>query len=142
MSAFSAFGPAYFKWLHAGAREQGLSYARMRTLHALRCNGSQIMSSLRDELGVTARGVTGLVDALEAEDLARRVPHPTDRRATIVELTDRGRATAQGMFTAHAGRASALFARLDATDQRDLLRILHRLSAELAALEATEPRAT
>jgi DNA-binding PadR family transcriptional regulator len=29
---------------------------------------------------------------LQADGLVRRVPHPTDRRATLVEVTDSGRA--------------------------------------------------
>ena len=48
------------------------------------------MSDLGDELGVTARYVTSLVDGLEKEGLVRRVPHPTDRRATIIESTPKG----------------------------------------------------
>jgi DNA-binding MarR family transcriptional regulator len=38
--------------------------------------------------------VTNAVDRLEAQGLARRTPHPTDRRATLVEITDDGRAVA------------------------------------------------
>ena len=38
------------------------------------------------------RSVTNIVDRLQADGLVRRVPHPTDRRATLVEVTDGGRA--------------------------------------------------
>jgi DNA-binding MarR family transcriptional regulator len=31
------------------------------------------------------------VDRLERAQLVRRVPHPTDRRTTLVEITDSGR---------------------------------------------------
>lgn len=134
VSAFGAFGPAYLKWLHAQARDQGVTYARMRTLHILHGKGPQIMSGLRDHLGVTARSVTALVDALEAEGLVRRVPHPTDRRATIVELTSEGQATIKGQFEAHAQRAADLFDRLPESDQRELLRIMRALGHELRAL--------
>jgi DNA-binding MarR family transcriptional regulator len=36
--------------------------------------------------------VTNIVDRLQADGLVRRMPHPTDRRATLVEITDSGAA--------------------------------------------------
>lgn len=42
-------------------------------------------------LTVTTATVTGLLDTLAARHLARRRPHPTDRRSVLVEITDRGR---------------------------------------------------
>jgi DNA-binding MarR family transcriptional regulator len=39
--------------------------------------------------------VTPLIDALVARGLIERVPHPTDRRATLARITDRGRAVAE-----------------------------------------------
>ena len=53
----------------------------------------QISESLR----CTPRYVTALIDALEADGLVRRGPHPTDRRATLVSLTRRGSAAAARM---------------------------------------------
>src|SRR5690606_40003864 len=35
--------------------------------------------------------VTNIVDRLEADGLVKRVPHPSDRRATLVEITEPGR---------------------------------------------------
>jgi DNA-binding MarR family transcriptional regulator len=135
VAAFSAFGPAFLKWMSAGARDSGVTYARMRALHVLRCNGPTIMSGLRDELGVTARSVTALVDALEEEALVKRVPHPTDRRATIVVITEHGRERVHGRVEAHNDRAAELFARLPVEDQQALARIIERLGNELADLK-------
>lgn len=138
VGAFCAFGPAFGKWVSAGFRERGITFARMRLLHVLHDEGPQIMSGLRDRLGVTARNVTALVDALEADDLVRRAQHPTDRRATIIELTEAGRGEVDDAFGAHTTRASALFARLSASDQRELLRIIRQLSEEIHDLAAAE----
>lgn len=41
---------------------------------------------------VTSRNITGLVDTLERDSLARRAPDPQDRRAVRVHITDAGRA--------------------------------------------------
>ena len=47
------------------------------------------MSELKKELGVTATNVTALVDSLEKDGLVVRTRHPTDRRATVIELSDK-----------------------------------------------------
>lgn len=141
VDAWHAFGPAFFKWMTAGEAGEGLTFARVRVLKALHHHGPQIMSGIRDELGVTARSVTALVDALESDDLVRRTPHPSDRRATVVELTETGRAAIAGTHDVFVGRARSVFGQLDEDDQRTLLRILRTLGRELADLGGLDPRA-
>lgn len=82
------------------------------------------MSGISEELGVTRRNVTALVDALEEEGLVRRQPHPTDRRATIIELTEEGERTAGAMYDEHREAVAELFAELSEEDRRDLIRVL------------------
>jgi DNA-binding MarR family transcriptional regulator len=89
------------------------------------------MSVLGDELFVTPRNVTVLVDALEANGLVRRHPHPTDRRAILVELTPQGAETCAAMYTQHAEAVSELFSDLSQADQKELLRLLNLLGAGL-----------
>ena len=121
---FAAFGPLYMKWVRSRLQDGGMTYARMRLLGALHCNGPQIMSSISDELGVTRRNVTALVDALEEEGLVRRQPHPTDRRATVIEMTGRGERTMDSIYDEHRAAVAELFAELDGEDQRELSRML------------------
>lgn len=129
---FGVFGPAYMKWMRAQVDDDRLSWARMRLLHVLRTGGPQIMSRLSDDLGVTARNITALVDALEQDDLVERRQHPADRRATLVALTAHGEQLVRERFKAHRDRAAALFARLNSCEQADLLRLMQRLTAALA----------
>ena len=124
---FAAFGPLYLKWVRSRLQDGGMTYARMRLLGALHCKGPQIMSSISEELGVTRRNVTALVDALEEEGLVRRQPHPTDRRATVIELTEEGERTAGAMYDEHREAVAELFGGLSEDDQRDLIRVLRRL---------------
>lgn len=131
VDCFGAFGPAYMKWMRAQAGEGGLSWARMRLLHVLRLGGPQIMSRLSDELAVTARNVTALVDALEQDGLVERQQHHEDRRATVIALTDQGEQRVRETFAAHRERAAELFARLDASEQHELLLLMRRLTAAL-----------
>jgi len=89
------------------------------------------MSSISDELGVTRRNVTALVDALEEEGLVRRKPHPTDRRATVIEMTGRGVRTMDTIYDQHRAAVAELFAELDEEDQRELTRMLGALREAL-----------
>ena len=49
------------------------------------------MRMMGERLQLHPTSITNIVDRLEADGLARRLPHPSDRRTTLVELTDAGR---------------------------------------------------
>lgn len=68
----------------------GLTAARTHLLWAAHHSGPTTQQALARALQVSARNVTGLVDALESGGFVRRSPHPTDRRATLVALTEQG----------------------------------------------------
>jgi DNA-binding MarR family transcriptional regulator len=115
------------------------SPARMRLLGALHCKGPQIMSDLGGELGVTARQVTNLVDALEQEGLVRRVAHPTDRRATVIEATAQGAEQAERYWQPFLERLAGLYRELTVADQRELLRLLQALLDSLRRKGRDDP---
>ncbi len=127
----AAFGPAYMKWVRSRLRGRGMTYARMRLLGALHCNGPQIMTSISDELGVTRRNVTALVDALEEEGLVRRKPHPTDRRATVIEMSGQGAETMERIYDEHRAEVAELFSGLTEENRRELVRVLGSLREAL-----------
>jgi DNA-binding MarR family transcriptional regulator len=91
-----------------------------------------MMGHLGDALGVTARNVTTLVDALEGEQLVKRLGHPTDRRATLVELTPKGLEWTTEAMASVKEKLAEPFRDLSRADQRELLRLL---DAVLAALQ-------
>jgi DNA-binding MarR family transcriptional regulator len=62
--------------------------------------------------------MTALVDGLEAEGLVVRRPHPTDRRATMVEVTTDGDAAAEAILEPAMGAMSCLFADLTEDQQQ------------------------
>ena len=47
-------------------------------------------SEIADSVGVTSAGATDIIDRLEQRRLVRRLSHPKDRRAVLVELTRSG----------------------------------------------------
>lgn len=110
---------------------QGLTRARAELLWRLAEAGPLTQSTLSDALQCTPRNVTGLVDALEADDLVRRDAHPTDRRATLVALTDAGGAILDGWSTGYDDLAHRLFGKVPDDDlhgfERTLDHVLTRL---------------
>jgi DNA-binding MarR family transcriptional regulator len=128
----AAFVDAFERWAGRKAVAAGASIPRLRLLYAVHCHGPQKMADLADELTVTARNVTALVDGLEAEGLVRRVPHSTDRRVTLVELTCNSELVA-AQFGAYQASVERLFAGLTVKDQRTLLRLLTTLHERIHA---------
>ncbi len=74
-------------------RQHGLTFARYEALVLLRFarSGALPMRIMGERLQLHPTSITNIVDRLEADGLARRLPHPSDRRTTLVELTDAGR---------------------------------------------------
>ncbi|HEY8372915.1 MAG TPA: MarR family transcriptional regulator [Pseudonocardiaceae bacterium] len=74
-------------------RPLGLTFARYEALVLLVFSrrGSLPMRVMGERLQLHPTSVTNIVDRLERDGLVRRLPHPTDRRTTLVEITDAGR---------------------------------------------------
>jgi DNA-binding MarR family transcriptional regulator len=104
---------------------------QFRLLRALaHCDGPQRPSTLACLLDVAPRSVTSKVDDAEAAGLVRRLPDPTDRRATLVELTDDGRRTLAAVAAERATSAGTLLARLDPEDRHELVRLLRVVAGD------------
>jgi len=71
------------------------------------------MSELKEELGVTATNVTALVDSLEKDGLVKRKRHPTDRRATVIELTGKVMTELSPRCTEYKEQVAELFSGLN-----------------------------
>lgn len=72
----------------------GLTFARYEALVLLSFSrqGRLPMRVMGERLQLHPTSVTNIVDRLEAGDLVRRTPHPTDGRTTLVAITGAGRA--------------------------------------------------
>ena len=85
---------------------------------ALADSGSTTGTELNRALEVMPRAVTAVVDGLDALGLVRRVEHPSDRRATVIELTARGTRTGRDMMSSHRGPVDALLTDVSARPGR------------------------
>lgn len=86
-------------------KPHGLTFARYEALVLLSFSsrGSLPMRMMGERLQLHPTSITNIVDRLEADGLARRLPHPNDRRTTLVELTDAGRERVQDATAAVTG---------------------------------------
>jgi DNA-binding MarR family transcriptional regulator len=74
-------------------KPHGLTFARYEALVLLTFarRGSLPMRVMGERLQLHPTSVTNIVDRLEGDGLVRRLPHPTDRRTTLAEITEAGR---------------------------------------------------
>ncbi|TDP40039.1 DNA-binding MarR family transcriptional regulator [Nocardia ignorata] len=74
-------------------KPSGLTFSRYELLQLLSFSrtGALPMAKASARLQVHPTSVTNTVDRLEAAGLVERVPHPSDRRATLIEITSAGR---------------------------------------------------
>lgn len=81
--------------IDAVLKPHGLSFARYELLALLSFtrNGSLPMAKASARLQVHPTSVTSAVNRLESAGLVRRVAHPTDGRATLVQISPEGRET-------------------------------------------------
>jgi len=115
------------------------SMARFDLLANLERDDGQTLAALSRRMLVTAGNLTGLVDRAERDGVVERRPDPSDRRLSRVFLTARGRDLVQSLIPVHAAHVSELLSSLDATERRDLRRLLGRLRGSLAARAARTP---
>ena len=78
-------------------RPYDLSFSRFELLRLLAFSrtGALPITKASEVLQVHVTSVTHAIRRLEADGLVRRLPHPTDGRTTLVQITDLGRSTVE-----------------------------------------------
>lgn len=127
--------------VEAALKPFGLSFARYELLALLSFTrgGALPMASASARLQVHPTSVTNTVDRLERDQLARREPHPTDGRATLVVITDAGRSLVAEATTA----LNRVFAEpgLSRDEVTELVRVLARFRKGAGDFTDPPPRA-
>ncbi|UNK21317.1 MarR family transcriptional regulator [Paenibacillus sp. N3/727] len=104
-----------------------ISGPRLQVLSIVSEAGKIRMNELAAKLGVKARTVTDFVDGLEKENLLVRTPDPTDRRATLIQLTELAESNISGILDIQTNIANKLIKKLTSTQRKELLDILFLL---------------
>ena len=134
-------------------RRYDLTFARYEVLTWLATDpeSSVTLSWISRTLRIPPATVTNIIDRLEADELVRRAPHPTDARTTLAVITPTGRKLANdatndlnadvyqriGLSAAKRNQLVALLAELRASgNEFDV----ERSDEVIAELEARHPR--
>jgi DNA-binding MarR family transcriptional regulator len=107
--------------------DRDLSGPRIRLLAAVAEARPVRMGDLADRLGLTARTITTLVDALEQDGLVERQADPTDRRATLIDMTPMGHRYNDHISSGLSDMAEQIVGPLGAEERGQLLNLLSRL---------------
>jgi DNA-binding MarR family transcriptional regulator len=109
------------------ARFYGLSVLETQAVSQLMARGDCGPGDLASRLGITPGSVTALLDRLAHEGIVTRGPHPSDRRRSVVSLTDHGRS-----LVAEASRWFVhAFDGFDESALPEVVRTLDRLAANM-----------
>jgi DNA-binding MarR family transcriptional regulator len=100
--------------------------------------GSLRISDLASVLGLDLSTISRQVRALEDLGLLRRTPDPDDRRASLLEPTDDGRALVAAVKAAFSTLMSAALADWSERDRRALTTLLTRLAGDLRPDRASQ----
>jgi DNA-binding MarR family transcriptional regulator len=95
--------------------------------------GSLTPGQVSDHLGVTGGNTTGIVDKLEEAGLVQRLPHPEDRRATLLQLTATGREMYAHVRPVFDERVTDLLSCLSEDEKQQTIALLGRVLSSLPA---------
>jgi DNA-binding MarR family transcriptional regulator len=109
----------------------GLNDTKTRILMALARYSPLIATDLLPWAEVEKASLTGLLQSLERDGLIVREPHPTDRRAVSLSITDKGRDVQQKAFAAIGKADDDLFSVFTAEERAEFERLCGLLFARL-----------
>jgi DNA-binding MarR family transcriptional regulator len=110
----------------AALREHGLSLPSHKLLRALAA-GDRSMREISQVLHVSPRTITDMIDSLEGRGLVARCAHATDRRVTLLRLTEAGARELEAASTGAERVAAAAISALDGDEQQTLQSLLERV---------------
>lgn len=93
-------------------------------------DGAVRQKTLVEELDISPAAVSELVSKLEKDKYVNREIDPDDKRATLIKLTDLGKARAAELADERNERFSKAFAALNAKEKDQLLKLLEKLTAD------------
>jgi DNA-binding MarR family transcriptional regulator len=112
----------------------GLTTALFALLNVLGTRDGAIQQELGAAMSIDPSTMVSLIDQLEAAGLAKRRPHPTDRRAREVAITPKGRRVLEQARQLATQVEDEVLRGLNATERRQALALLRR------ALDAAPPQ--
>jgi MarR family transcriptional regulator, transcriptional regulator for hemolysin len=104
----------------------GLTPPRFALLNVLGARKGAIQQEIGAAMGIDPSTMVSLIDELETSGLAKRRPHPTDRRAREVVITPKGRRALERARRLATEVDDEVLRGLTAAERRQLLTLLRR----------------
>jgi DNA-binding MarR family transcriptional regulator len=104
--------------------------AQFGVLNLLGAREGAIQQEIGAAMGIDPSTMVSLIDDLEQKGLAKRRPHPSDRRAREVSITPKGRRLLERGKTKALEVENELLRGLTAAERRQLLKLLRRALSE------------
>lgn len=92
-------------------------------------DGGVRQKALCEELEISPAAVSELVSKLERDEYVMREIDPDDKRATLIKLTEKGKARASELSDERNERFAKVFTALTAKEKDQLLKLLEKLNA-------------
>jgi MarR family 2-MHQ and catechol resistance regulon transcriptional repressor len=107
--------------------QYNLTVPQFGVLEVLNDNGAMPLKKISEVMLVTGANITCVVDNLEKEDLAKRVPSKEDRRIINAELTEKGKQKVASILPGYTKNISDLVGKLSDNEQKELMRLLDKM---------------
>ncbi|MBW4487679.1 MAG: MarR family transcriptional regulator [Trichocoleus desertorum ATA4-8-CV12] len=107
-----------------------LNAGEFDVLATLRRSGQPYQLSptmLFNTLMISSGTMTHRIDRLEQADLVRRIPDPSDRRGTLIQLTNKGFNVIEKAVEAHVANMNRLLSSLEKAEREVLAQLLRKL---------------
>ena len=109
------------------AREHGMTRAQWGVLARLERREGMTQAEMAEALEIQPISLVRLIDRLCLHGLVERRPHPRDRRANRLYLTDAGRKLLSEAFPDQVSFVCNAFGRLNEAELRQMHQLLQRL---------------
>jgi DNA-binding MarR family transcriptional regulator len=109
-------------------------------LKALIEDDGQSQRQLSTQLGIHRNVMVAVVDKLESQGLVKRMPHPGDRRAFAVTLTDKARELLPALDAQGRAQEDEITATLTTAERKQVLQYLQRMSAAAGLTPGVHPK--
>ena len=123
---------------HTFTHDAGLTMPQMNVLMRLYYHGPSDMSGLMDTMLSTKAAVSQMVERMVQQGMVKRGEVDGDRRARLVSLTDKGRATVEASMTAREGWLKEIGETLTPAQKTEIGHAIHLLAGAVTRAEGKE----
>ncbi|MBP1917711.1 MarR family winged helix-turn-helix transcriptional regulator [Youngiibacter multivorans] len=117
--------------LHRGAsrnmKENGLTPSQFEVLEVLYHKGAMKVNEIKEKILASSGNMTVILANLEKDGYIGRIMCKTDRRAFILEITEKGKEVMDRTFPLHIDYLDDALKNLDESEKRDIIRLLKKM---------------